>query len=564
MKKRCISILLAALLCICSVSFVFAQATAPEVEVEQDRFYICVTVKNQIALGKVTGFITKGNDGTIYGIDETSNSVEEEGKFVYTLTFRMRTNADEGTYTLNLGLGYGHEGLGYDYSPEVDFPFINPQKKVNFYNALNSAGVNQIFGILTGEDSKATCDLSIYKKLVKTLDFVNEEIEVMPLSATIDTVDGIEDTFNAAMEELIPLAAVAEGNAEFFDAGAKAAIQKELLDGKYYNKVKSATVAGYMKPETLESLSETDISSMFDEAVLLAAQEIDYLMLEEIFLYYVEKETISVDEIAMGKLDDNQLHSVFSSLKPGKNDKKYDTVLEMSGEFDRLVAKKLEGGGGGSSGGNASNDAPYEGAQVVMPSEGTTVTEEKKETPNVVFTDLGSASWATEAILALADKGVLSGRGDGKFYPNDTVTREEFVKMIVTVFDALENGTVCEFDDVSNTRWSYTYIASAARLGLVNGVDSQRFNPEGTVTREDMAVILYRAYTMTGTAKVGSAATFTDANAISGYAKDAVSALSALSIVNGMGDGTFAPKSSVTRAQAAKAIYEMIRVLEVA
>lgn len=562
MKKRLISVLLAVLLCICSVPFTFAQDTAPEVEIVQNVYYIRATIKSQMAQGKVTGFITKDNNGIIYGVDETSDSVEEEGKFVYTLTFRMRTDADEGTYTLNLGIGYGHEGLGYDYSPEVDFTFVNPQKKVDFYNALNSAGENQIFGILTGEGSKATCDLSVYKKLVKTLAFVNKEIEDMPLSATIDTVDEVESRFNIAVEKLIVLASVAEGNKDFFDAGAKAAIEKELLDGKYYDKVEAATVAGYMKPETLESLSETDISSMFDEAVLLAAKDIDYLMLEEIFLYYVEKDTVSVDEIALGKLDDNQLHSVFGSLKEGRE--KYSTVLGMAEEFDRLVGEMLDNGDDNDVGGDSVNNGYQGGVQLIVPPSSATEREEQKETPSVAFTDLGGASWATEAILALTEKGVLSGRGDGKFYPNDTVTREEFVKMIVTVFDSLESGVICEFEDIANTRWSYSYIASAVRLGIVNGVDGQRFNPEGTVTREDMAVILYRAYTMMETGKKGSKAAFTDAAAIADYAKDAVSALSFLGVVNGMGDGTFAPKGKVTRAQAAKVLYEMIRILEVA
>ena len=177
----------------------------------------------------------------------------------------------------------------------------------------------------------------------------------------------------------------------------------------------------------------------------------------------------------------------------------------------------------------------------------------------VSFGDIESVVWAKPAILYLAEQGVLAGRGEGVFAPNDTVTREEFVKMIVAAFSVKTDGAACDFEDVSAGRWSYPYIGTATELGLVYGVDETHFNPTGIITREDLAVILHRAYNLAGKEAEISVVSFADAHDISGYAMDAVAALTGVGVINGMGDGTFAPKGTVTRAQAAKAIYELLQ-----
>jgi len=131
----------------------------------------------------------------------------------------------------------------------------------------------------------------------------------------------------------------------------------------------------------------------------------------------------------------------------------------------------------------------------------------------------------------------------------------------VTAFSDTNSGAECDFSDVSTDRWSYPYIATAFNLGLITGVDASNFEPTGSITRENLAVILYRTYNYAGKKVVAENASYTDSENISSYAKDAVNAMAKLGIMEGMGDGTFSPKTVVTRAQAAKVIYSLITLI---
>ena len=205
----------------------------------------------------------------------------------------------------------------------------------------------------------------------------------------------------------------------------------------------------------------------------------------------------------------------------------------------------LAGGGGG--GGN----------NTTKPEE---TPDEKPDVTVATFSDLDGFDWAGDAIETLAKKGVLAGRGDGKFAPNDAVTREELVKIIIEAFGLSKDGAKCDFADVNSDRWSYSHIATATHLGIVMG-NGEKFNPSAEMTRQDMAVVLNRLANRLEVNLNGKALTFDDDSEISDYAKEAVSALSGAGIINGMGDGTFAPAASVTRAQAAKVIYGLLELV---
>ncbi|MBQ4087367.1 MAG: S-layer homology domain-containing protein, partial [Clostridia bacterium] len=193
---------------------------------------------------------------------------------------------------------------------------------------------------------------------------------------------------------------------------------------------------------------------------------------------------------------------------------------------------------------------------------GSTTVETPADNKVVVnFSDLGEAAWASTAIKALAEDGVVSGKGDGKFYPNDTVTREEFVKIIVEALDIYNKNASASFDDVQDSRWSYGYIASAVHAGIIKGVSDTEFNPAGTMSRQDMAVIMYRVAGLLGLDVAGDSSVFADNADIADYAKEAVGALSGAGIINGTGNDCFSPKGTVTRAQAAKVVYEVLNAV---
>lgn len=175
-----------------------------------------------------------------------------------------------------------------------------------------------------------------------------------------------------------------------------------------------------------------------------------------------------------------------------------------------------------------------------------------------IFDDIDSVSWAVESIVELAQKGIISGKGNRMFYPNDSITREEFVKIIALTF--FENSAEADvtFNDVADGEWYAKYVKQAYGEGIINGVGYNMFGTGANITREDMAVIAYNTAVKTGKYNADDLAeefAFDDDAFIADYAKEAVYKLYSAGIINGMGDGEYAPKQFVTRAQAAKIIY---------
>lgn len=209
------------------------------------------------------------------------------------------------------------------------------------------------------------------------------------------------------------------------------------------------------------------------------------------------------------------------------------------------------GGGyspGGVTGGNAGKSY-FDSGFGNLPTVTTTV--------NISFNDVSDEHWANEAILSLAEKDVLDGFEDGSFKPDDMITREQFVKVIVTAFNLYYDNGISNFNDVPKERWSYKYILIAASGGIVNGTSEGTFAPEAAVSRQDAAVMLARLCKKKGIALDGQV-TSVDSNEISDYAKESVAKLKAAKIISGFEDGSFRPMEILTRAQAAKLVYGML------
>ena len=102
-------------------------------------------------------------------------------------------------------------------------------------------------------------------------------------------------------------------------------------------------------------------------------------------------------------------------------------------------------------------------------------------------------------------------------------------------------------------KWYTTYVDWAAQNDIINGYDSKTFGPDDFITREQMAVILYRYARYRGVdVKAADAAkyhTFRDADQVSSYAKVPMIWVTDKGVINGMGDGTLAPKGNSTRSQ---------------
>ncbi len=215
------------------------------------------------------------------------------------------------------------------------------------------------------------------------------------------------------------------------------------------------------------------------------------------------------------------------------------------------------GSGGGGGGGQTGPSNTISGTSIGLNANPSPTQSVSQTSAPAGFSDLSGYDWAETAVYYLANQGIINGYGDGTFRPGENVTREAFVKMIVSAFGIPVSGAAASFDDVAADRWSYSYIAAAAGAGIVTGVSDTEFAPETNITRQDAAVMLYRAMKYKGVSPETGELTFTDSASVADYAKEAVSALSGSGVINGMGDGSFAPGGITSRAQAAVMLYRV-------
>lgn len=179
--------------------------------------------------------------------------------------------------------------------------------------------------------------------------------------------------------------------------------------------------------------------------------------------------------------------------------------------------------------------------------------EEEKPADVVAFTDV-SGHWAKDYIEDLQKNGIISGFEDGSFQPNKIITRAEFVSMLMRAKPAETAGATASFSDVSADAWYYKPVLDAAEAGIVVGTDGN-FMPNSAVTREQLAVMIYRALGVKGEA---AELTFEDSDSVADYAKEAISYLAGAGIISGYEDNTIRAKKETTRAEVARLLYVLM------
>lgn len=219
------------------------------------------------------------------------------------------------------------------------------------------------------------------------------------------------------------------------------------------------------------------------------------------------------------------------------------------------------GGGGGRPGGGSVTGAVEVTGQDKQPE----TTDPPEQEP--VFRDLEEVPWAVESILRLAERGIINGVGDRTFAPQALLTREQYVKMLMLAFGLTPQDAeeASGFADVEPDAWYAPYIAAASRIQLVNGYDARTFGVGRHITRQEMAAMMWRAalYTERIPAGTREAETFLDEGAIAPYAREAVRQMQRAGIINGVGDGNFAPEQNASRAEAAKMLDGLLTASEV-
>lgn len=162
------------------------------------------------------------------------------------------------------------------------------------------------------------------------------------------------------------------------------------------------------------------------------------------------------------------------------------------------------------------------------------------------------SAWAADSVQAAYEQKLMEGVSGTTllFAPKQNITRAQFAALLlrVTGQEPAAAAAAPGFSDVKAGAWYYETVAQAKALGIISGVTATTFNPNGVITREDMAVMIARALKLDTAA--GQTLSFSDEKQISAYALAAVRTVADLGIMSGA-NGAFAPKQVVTREMAA-------------
>ncbi|WNS43543.1 S-layer homology domain-containing protein [Paenibacillus sp. MMS20-IR301] len=179
------------------------------------------------------------------------------------------------------------------------------------------------------------------------------------------------------------------------------------------------------------------------------------------------------------------------------------------------------------------------------------------------FSDVPGTHWAVQEINYLSAKGIVE-HGD-KFRPSDKITRQQFAAMIARAYGLTGAGQTLPFKDVSATNPYADEIAAAYAAGIITGKSSVAFDPEATISREEIATMLARALTAyNGKAAVAEPAAvnaaFTDAAKISKWATSSVALTKSIQLFEGFEDQSFRPAQTASKAEAAALIYRLYQL----
>ena len=219
-----------------------------------------------------------------------------------------------------------------------------------------------------------------------------------------------------------------------------------------------------------------------------------------------------------------------------------DTLIEQGKTSPMTGGGSGSNPGGGSSGGG-SGDNPGGGDKPDEPIE--------KPWTNP-FTDVTEGKWYYNAVRFVQENDLMVGYSNGEFGVNDDLSRSQLAQILFNKEGKPEVTGKTDFSDVSNKAWYTDAVYWAANKGIVSGYGNGKFGPNDAITREQLAVMLWNYYgspTVTNTEL-----NFTDKNKISGFAMDAMRWAVDKGILSGCGNGRLEPKGLASRAQVAQVL----------
>lgn len=188
------------------------------------------------------------------------------------------------------------------------------------------------------------------------------------------------------------------------------------------------------------------------------------------------------------------------------------------------------------------------------------VTPTPTPTPELPFDDVKPGNWFYNDVAYVYEKGIMDGVDNRVFSPNTTLNRAMFVTMLYRVAGEPAVSKTADFSDVPGGTWFSDAVAWASSQGIVDGYDDDLFGPYNSLTREQLATILYRYAKWSGRstyAPTDALAGFADAADVSAYALDAMRWAVYTGLMQGSENG-LEPQSSASRAQVAAIIHRFL------
>ena len=182
----------------------------------------------------------------------------------------------------------------------------------------------------------------------------------------------------------------------------------------------------------------------------------------------------------------------------------------------------------------------------------------EEHAPAKTFPDVREGDWYYDTVMWAVENDVFGGYSDGTFGPADTLTRGQMAQVLYNMAGrpGADPSDAAEFSDCDTTAFYAEAVAWCADQGIFTGYDDSTFGPLDTMSREQFAVVLWR---LEGEpAGTGDLSSFPDATSVSPFATDAIRWAVGEGIIQGTGAGEIAPQGAVDRASAATMIMRFV------
>ena len=547
MKKRLICLIAASAVLISSIFTAYAEE--PVVSVEQGS--LIVKVKKELG-------------ALAYPVDVTVTAYDKNGKLTYLDIIPVGTDG-------KLEFQFYNKGISGDYTlyfegdtisqTAVLSGFIGEDYWIDYVNAVNSlvegGDAANLKSALMGE-ANLGLDLTEFNALASEQDKDNVFSVMLSDYRGFQSAEEVKLAFSDAVNFV---KYSVSGDAEGYYSYAGKAL--DIPEGTDNGKISVLDEVSQKARNAVFSAMNTKIGACSGGKAF--ADELKY---QTLYTVIANAEHYNDVKYVMNAYIDAGLLNIGKNLTPDIYKELMNKTFTGEDEIKSAInaalkpsSKTTSGGGGGGGGGRGGSGGSGGGGGVPIP-------KQAAEAPDIEpikiadstlggkmrFSDMEDAKWALDKVEALCEKGILSGVGDGRFAPHRYVSREEFAKMLCLLGGFEPQAGEIPFNDIQRDSWSYPYICTAYKNGLISGVSASEFAPRNMVTREQAATMLYRMIS-DDTEVASDAFVFDDDSSISGWARLSVYALRGKGIINGRTSRIFSPEEAMTRVEAAALLY---------